>query len=452
MADGFIEDIDFLRNGELVRAGVANRAPGQINQNVRQLRALFEAAELGETIYARGRTVEVDAKVGQPVFYNGVTQRYERGLAAVEVGDDGQFYTAASAQIWGVVTFKHNSTSADILLHGVADLDLSESVVGTPTAGLYYLSNSVAGRLQTARPPVGVLVMQVAGPNGSGKYTCYVNARFTDMLEAHRHFKFGLVTEPAGDHTPPDSGERHVITSPDADVEGWLPASHASFDGNAPAGAAFGYNIAASPLASIWPPQPLDSAYLEWNRGEALDKLGMGVPLGQDQLCVIDRHGIWWMSDCYGDVPWPTGFAGDSLSDEESVSIECPRELTPQMTIWFSKPVFSSVGAWVSSLQVKAGSGLSLVCPDDGEPATTGHLLLDFLLDLLVDDSITAGHQVLKGVSEGKLLQGPVVESLTVTGGYASLGSDVDPVDDKHYGNLTLLSLIHISEPTRPCH
>ncbi len=57
---GFLEIIELLRNGELVRAGTANRAPSQIDQNVRYLRDLFEAAALGETVYARGRTVDAD--------------------------------------------------------------------------------------------------------------------------------------------------------------------------------------------------------------------------------------------------------------------------------------------------------------------------------------------------------------------------------------------------------
>jgi hypothetical protein len=438
MADGFLELINLLRNGELVNAGNTNRAPSQINQNVRRLRELFEDAMLGETIFARGRTVEADAKVGQPVYYNGATQRYERALAAVEVGDDGQFYTAPSAQAWGVITLKHNSTSADILLHGAANVDFSESIVGTPTAGLYYLSNSVAGRLQKTRPPVGVTVLQLAGPVGDGTYACYVNTKFNDMLEAHRHFKFDLVCEPAGDHTPPGGGQRHVVTAGDADVEGWLPADHAVFDGKAPEGAAFGYNLSASRLGSLWPPIPVDGAYLELNRGEAADKLGMGVPLGVDQLCIIDANGIWWMSDCYGDVPWPTDYVAESLNEAESISIECPRELAMTLTLWFSKPVFSSSGTWVSSLQTAAGSGLSLICPDNGEAATTGHLLLDFALELLVNETPSAGHLALKGIADGKFLQGPVVESLSVTGDYATLTSDVAAVDGKYYGNLNL--------------
>lgn len=437
---GFIEVLKLVRDGELVRAAITNRATSQNDQNIRYLRELFEAAMLGETVFARDRTIEKDAKEGMAVFYDSVSQRFERAQGAVVVNDNGYLETSASTQVWGIIYRKLNETKADILLHGTADVDLSEAIDGTPEPGkVYFLSNVAKGKLDLQRPPVGVTVLQVGQANANGTHNVYVNTKFHDLLESHRHYKFSLVPEPAGTTTPPTPGERHVITAADDAVEGWLPADHATFGGKAPPGAAFGYNIAVSKLYHLWPPLPVEGAYLEWNKGEDKDLLGMGVPLGADQLCVINRDGIWWMSDCYGDVPWPTAYTGtESVSDSESV-IECPRLLFPQLTLWFTKPIFQTTGSCVLSLTAATNSGLSLVCVDTGEPASTGHLLIDLDLSLIVASDTEPGHLAFKTLdSQGRIRRGPVVESIKAGSGNVTLSSNVDPVAGKYYGNVVI--------------
>lgn len=432
-----------IQDGEPVRGGVANRAPLQLDANIRQLLALFEAAMLGETVFARGQTVETDAQVGMPVYYNGATQQFERAVGGAELDESlGALRMTTASQVWGVVYAKTNATKADILLFGTADLDLSAAVDATIELGaLYYLSNSSPGKLITTRQPVGVAVLQVSQEGATpGTHKVFVNTKFYDLLEAHRHYRFVLQAVPAGDHAPPSVGNRHVITNPDPDVEGWLPADHAAFNGLAPPGAAFGYNIAQSSLAQLWPPVPIQSVHLEWSKGEDKDLLGMGVPLGSDQLCVIDRHGIWWMSDCYGDVPWPTSFNGaESISDSASV-IECPRLLFPQLVLWFSRPVFANTATWVSSLRAAENSGLSITCLDTGEPATTGHLLLDLVLSLIQQDASLAGYQVVKELTDdGKLRRGPVVESLKPATANVQITGDLyDSATGRYYGNLLI--------------
>ena len=135
---GFIEIIKLIQDGDLVKAAIANRAPASNDQNIRYLRDLFEAAMLGETIFARCRTVEIDTKVGMAVFYNPVSQEFERALGNVEVNAQGVFEMTTSSQVWGLIYRKLNSTKADILLHGVADIDLSQAIDGTPEAGKVY--------------------------------------------------------------------------------------------------------------------------------------------------------------------------------------------------------------------------------------------------------------------------------------------------------------------------
>lgn len=436
---GFINLISLVRDGELVRAAITNRGTSQNDQNIRYLRDLFEAAMLGETVFARNRTVEKDAKVGMPVFFNAVEQRFDRAQGAVTTNDSGYLETTASTQVWGIIQRKLNETLADILLHGTANVDLSQAIDATPESGrLYYLSNSSKGKLVDQRPPVGVTVLQVGEALADGTHNVYVNTKFHDLLEAHRHYKFDLVAEPAGSTSPPAPGERHTIAVPDENVEGWLPADHAAFVGKAPAGAAFGYNLAASKLSQLWPPLPIEGAYLEWNRGQDKDLLGMGVPLGAEHLCIINRDGIWWLSDCYADVPWPVNFTGTtSVSNSESV-VECPRLLFPQLTLWFTKPVFQTTGTCVLSLTAAENSGLSVVCVDTQDPASTGHLLIDLNLALLVVSDVEAGHLAFKTIdAQGRIKRGPVVESLSAGSSNVTLTSGVS-ASGKYYGNVQI--------------
>ena len=439
----FTEVLKLIQDGELVKAAIANRAPSTNDSNIRYLRDLFEAAMLGETIFARNRVVETDAKVGMAVYFNPTTDQFERGRGAVEVDSTtGNLVTTKSSQIWGIIHTKHNANLADLLLHGVAEVDLSEAVDGTVEEGsVYYLSNVSPGKLETQRPPVGVTVMQVGDLAASGDHEVYVNTKFHDFLEAHRHFKFTLTSLPAGDHTPPSPGERHTITNADSGQEGWLPANHTVFGGKAPAGAAFGYNLSVSALNDLWPPLPASGAYLEWDKGDDKAQMGMGVPLGTDKLCYINDDGIWWMSDCYDDVPWPTSWDGQvSVSESESF-IECPRNLYMTMTLYFTKPVFQNTGNWVESLTAKEGSGLVITCPDNNEVASVGHLLIDLDLSLSQGVDTKTGHIVMKELtSDGKLDRGPVVESIKASGANVTITSDVTtsgPNNGKH-GNLTI--------------
>jgi hypothetical protein len=437
---GFIDLIKLISDGELVKAAIANRAPSQNDTNIRYLRELFEAAMLGETVFARARTIEKDAKVGQAVYFDSVTQSYLRARGAVEVNDNGYLETTASSQVWGIIYRKLTETKADILLHGVADVDMSQAIDDDPEVGrIYYLSNTSLGKLERQRPPVGVTVLQVGESLANGKHTVYVNTKFHDLLEAHRHYKFNLATVPAGTHTPPTSGDRHTITAADDSIEGWLPADHASFAGKAPPGAVFGYNIAVSKLYDVWPPLPIEGAYIEWNKAQNKDLLGMAVPLGFDQLCVVNRDGIWWMSDCYGDVPWPTNYTGTESASQSESFVECPRLLFPVMTLWFTKPVFQTTGSCVLSLTAKENSGLSIVCIDTLEAASTGHLLIDLNLALIINSDTQPGHLAFKTLdANGRIQRGPIVESIKAGGSNVTLTSNVDPIDGKYYGNVVI--------------
>jgi hypothetical protein len=101
-----------------------------------------------------------------------------------------------------------------------------------------------------------------------------VNPQMRDFLEDHIHYSVDLVALPAGDHTSPGPDGLHVITNADSTLEGWLPADDPVFDGKAPTGAKFGYNLSAqTELDQLWPPIPSDAALLEMQHKSVFDDI-----------------------------------------------------------------------------------------------------------------------------------------------------------------------------------
>lgn len=410
------EYINFVRDGEPVSAGVTNRPTAQLQQNINYIWEVLGASGVGSTIVIRKTAVASSVKVGQPVYFSSVSQVFEQALSAVASGTvNGYVVAAESAQVWGVVLQKLSATSADILVSGYSALNLSEAVTGTVTAGLYYLSGSTPGKLVNTRTPVTIPVLRADG-NGN----VLVLPQFADFIDRHVHYKFDLVCQPAGTYTEPALNARHSISVPDATLPGWLPAGHASFNGTAPAGAMFGYNLAAHlSLKNIWPPLPASEAYLEFDRGTT----GFtGVPMGETGACIVDRNGIWWMSDCYNDVPWPTAYnsPGFSISLSDPPDAECPRRTQMAMRIWFTKPSFSTDATVVTSLK-SLDPRLVITCTD-GTAGSLGALNIDLDLNFLATTGAT-GYQVLKEITGNSFTQGPVCEGLYTLSSSVSLSS-----------------------------
>lgn len=427
--NAFKELLRLIIDGNPVNASTINRILRELHGNDVYLKNLIESAELGATVFAREQTVEADAVAGMPLYYNDVTQRFERGLAASMINDDGELVTASSTQIWGVLYEKHNSTNADILLFGYAPLDLSGSVDGDVDAGVYYLSGSEPGMLSLQTPPISVPVLQ-----SDGQGNVFVNPKFHEALQGHKHYRFALAAIPAGDHSPPGPSETHEITNADTDVDGWLPADDAIFDGLAPAGARFGYNISASSLANIWPPLPFGHAVLEMHHSDDTTSFTRGTVT--DEFVTIDENGIWWMRDCYGEVPWPTDY--DSSSSSELIESSCPVDQSFSLVLWFSKMQFQTSNTVVTSL-TSADSRLIITCAQDGETASAGDLVIDFDLSLLVDDDDDeTGYMVFKTLSDNTILRGPVVEAIAVSGDLEASSTAPDVENSRHQGVVTL--------------
>lgn len=420
--------LQLIRDGEPVKAGTANRPTRQLHANVEYIWEVLQAVEVGSTLYARRVTVETAAVKGTPVYFNTTRQRFERGLAVLDsTPTSGVLQTAASAGIWGVVAEKFNDTLADVLLCGYAELDISGVVSGAVTAGLYYLSGQTEGMLVKQRPPVSVPVLR---SDGNGKV--FLMPQFVDFLDRHVHYKFPLTCAPAGTHTPPDMGEHHVITDGDDSLPGWLPADHEVFEGHAPDGAMFGYNLNAhESLKNAWPPLPTSSASLILLR--PIDgSLGGVVPLGPYGKCIIDRYGIWWMTDCFGDVPWPTSYTTGESDTTVYGESECPQPLQMEMTLWFTKLEFATDVSVVRSLR-STDDRLIVTC-QDGSPASAGDLIISLDLELVVADD-QRGYLFFKELDGNTIKRGPGVEGVYTTSPNVTLSGDasslIDPEDEE---------------------
>lgn len=426
---GFKDLLRQIRDGDLVAAATINPPLSDLSANDRYLLDLINALASSSAVYRRNATLDEAVTAGEAVFFNALNNRFEQGLAAASIVD-GVARTADSARLWGVCANKKSSTRGDILLQGYAELDISAAVSGAVTAGLYFLSASNPGGLVLQEPPIGVPVLHSDGVGG-----VFVNGSFSDLFAAHQHYRFELVCEPCG--TPVTDAGHVTIDAADDSLAGWLPADHAVFDGQAPVGAMFGYNLSATELATSWPPLPLSGAVLEWFNG-----VGISLP-DLEGLAVIDAAGIWWMTDCEDWLPWPADFIFEGTTPTFD-PLTCPPVPPMALRLWYARPKFQTSGTVVTSLRAKAGSVLTVRCLNDGNAdQSTGDLEINADLTLLLDTATdTAGHIVLKGLVDGKFTRGPVVSGMKTAGGSLLLSSaDGADVDGYHVGNVLLTAL-----------
>lgn len=412
MTRSWVRQIRHVQPREGVRAGVVRRPDQSMEGRTDYLKERLDEAALGQMIVARDVPLHEDILESQPVYWNDTEGRFEPALAGSEADPaSGAQVPTASSDCLGVVLYKSTATLGDVLLFGYAEMDITNAVDETPQSGRYYLSSQSAGKLVRQRPAVGVPVLFY---DGDGHV--FVMPSIHGFLEDHIHYRFELVARPAGYSSEPVIGERHTITNPDADRQGWLPASHSSFNGMAPAKAAFGYNLNAHPeLLRVWPPVPLDAVQILYDkgrhRGGATD-----VPIGVDGLVVLDQYGIWWMSDCYGDVPWPRDFNSSisSSATSESSNPECPREETTRIIMGFAKMIFATDKSVVTSLKPFEGSPIRFVdC--DGEEASTGNLFAKFISDFLIQDNDFEGNLALKALDGVNFKRGYMVQGVRST-------------------------------------
>jgi hypothetical protein len=521
--------------GDPVSAPVASAAAKTLEARTNYLKEVLDAVEAGRALIQQDVLVRSDTQVGQPVYWDATNQYYAPAKAGVENDEATNSLVATEASdVAGMVLAKKAGNLADIVLWGLVQFgDLSNVIDESPIpTGRLYLSAQEEGKLVKQRPAVSVSVCLLHGPlDACDENTwVFVMPQMRDFLEDHIHFQYNLVAEPAGTHSEPITGEPHVIADPDVTKQGWLPAGHSSFNGNAPTGAKFGYNLAAHPeVERNWPPIPVSAAVLEMLRpsiypdvkGPHLDVVldfpntpantasdlavaWQGIELddtvlvtpeggafgdgivsawpstagevtvrylnatvgavdppsqtfhmqvvkandppnktvavafsGLERVCVtyvkIDNYGIWWMTDCYNEVPWPTDFdntgsssSSSSLSlSSESAAGACPRDgvQVMQLILSFIKMTFATDKTVVTSLQPADGQPIQYVDCND-EEANTGDLFAKILLDLVIDADEYYGGVVFKGVTDtSKFKSGYAVEGIVAGSSKVSLSS-----------------------------
>ncbi|NDD52793.1 hypothetical protein EBZ39_02765 [bacterium] len=408
MSSNWQYGIKHVQPGEPVAAGVVGRPDRALEGRTDYLKDRLDAAELGQAIFDADATVSEDVLPGQPVYWNYVTKQYEKALAAVGVDAATQtLQVQATSDCVGLCYRKTGKNLADIVLRGIVNLPELTNAVGPAIApGRYYLSATEPGKLVQRNPAVSVYVCYVEGPknNCSDVPRVVVMPQVKEFMEAHTHYRVELVCRPAGINTVinADGGQQiHTISSPDPSLPGWLPADHASFNNKAPSGAVFGYNLAQDEtLAHTWPPLPPQSVAVLWDKG-AGHVGATEVPLGPTGLVICDANGIWWLSNCYGDVPWPTNYS-EPGNPPQSGTPECPREESMRVSVVYLRMLLGNERRAVTSLAPAQDSPIAVLnCA--GIPAPTGDLQLD--LNLQTEPTEIFGGQAFKQILNGKSFQ-----------------------------------------------
>jgi len=424
-----------VRPGESVTAGVTSRSTRALEQRSSYLKDRLDAIQQGRALVDADVTLSSDVLVGTPVYWNAVNLRYEPALASTTVAADNSLEFSTSSFCVGICTDKSTSTSGAVTLFGLATVPSLSNATTDTTPGLYYVSGINAGKLTRTRPQVAIPACYVLGAKDAcdTNVTVLVLPQFGSFFDDHIHYRFVLDPVAAGDLT--DDGTTYTITNPDVNLPGWLPANHESFDGKAPVGAYFGYNLNYdTKLAGVWPPIPLRGATLVWDKADAF--MGRIVSTsGSNRQAIIDNNGIWWMSSCIESAPF-AGSANSASSSASSASSSssqaCPANEDMHLTLWFTHMLFVTNQTVVRSLLSR--SPLLTVTDCNNQLATAGDLELDFNLELLVQDTDLVGGEVMKIINtDGNIERGWVVEGIIAANEQVEISSTqqryLDPDD-----------------------
>ncbi len=369
-----------------------------LQDNLRTVGAIMEIHNAGSSLLGFNATLDPNTKVGQPVYFD-VEDQVFKPSKIVLVEQAGRLLAGPSSEAWGLLLDKCDATRGTLLFSGLGVVDLTESTGEAKPSGKWYLSTT-EGEL-TEEPESMLVPVLLATGNGEVLFRPW----FADTFPRYFPKTIQLSTAPAG--TVANSGELYAFTATNAAVAGWLPATHAIFEGNRPAGAHLGYNWKNDGnLADIWPPvQPAECELLLDTGGS--ESKGYHVLPGNDNgRVLITEHGIWWMSPCRTHAPW------NMVADGAANNSSCPKSYAKKMYLRadFARFIHLS-GTSVNSLQslidwVKTYKRGTQTVATSGE------------LDLVVDPTtlfaaaVDNGDTAIKGYSSGRFTRGPVTSSI----------------------------------------
>lgn len=353
-----------------VSARDTNRPLQQLDQRTQYLFDLLQTISGGELLVAKNVTVDSSTVPGTPVYFDGGTNSFKPGLAAVNIAAGNNYgFPSEASVIRGIVLTKYASTAGDIALAGrikndIWDIDWTAVTEnGAIDPGIYYLSAVTSGKMSPSRSNLSVYLGSM---NSAGDLI--LNPVVNGNIRDHLHYRFEL---------KPD-----VVA--DTSTEGWAPA--AEFP-NAPLGATYGYVIQQNPaLAAVYPPVPLDAHYFEFE--------GRGV---HKDAYLINEDGIWWMA----------ATAPDALT--EDVDFTTGGGFPLYYVLWLTRLNFG--GSFVSTLTPSADPDVLPVefVNSEGNAATSGALFALLRNALLSQLGLEEGGLALKRLDGVKGYWGPVI-------------------------------------------
>lgn len=375
-----------------------NRVLGEIQANIRKVSGLITTSRIGQGVFAFDVAIDPAVKVGQPVFYNTTTNRFERSKLTILVGAGGRTYAGPESEAWGLVSEKCAGDRAHLLISGLASISLLDSAGVASPAGKFYLSTA-AGRLENS--VVNSLIVPVLLATGTGDVI--FRPWFADTFPRYTPAMVELVTAPAG--TATNVGNISTITAANPLNTGWLPATHSVFGGLAPAGAKFGYNWKRdAQLQSGWPPINPAAATIFFDVGGG-ESSGYRSVVSDGERLTINANGIWWMQDTVGQTPWTylsEGATSGSRPHPQSRRMYLEADLTVQGT-----ELRTGVTSLTSTIP-----WLDTVSRGTNSAATVGDVALQLDLVNMFESLTDVSGVALKGFANSKFLAGPVVAEL----------------------------------------
>ena len=169
-----------------------------------------------------------------------------------------------------------------------------------------------------------------------------------------------------------------------------------------------------------------------------------------DDLVVIDRNGIWWMSDCYDEVPWPTDL--DTTSSASISYGECDTAgRSYVLKLYYTRVGFATD---VSTVTILASLDPRLIinCAGTDIPGVVGDLEIDLNLNFMVGSQNLKGYRVFKTFdpATNTFNAGPVAEGVYANSANVVLSSPLTTTDTLgrtiHHGPIGLGVL---SQPTQ---
>ena len=401
-----------------------NRLLGDLFQNDRLIADVVETTRIGQANFAYNAPVAGSVQVGQPVFYNRTNGRFERtALATIQTA--GRLFASESSEAWGLLTKRCTADRGHLLLSGIASVDLTASTGQAAPSGKLYLSRAAGLMAPLADSAIQAPACLAIG-NGEVIFRPWFADTFPRYVASHRT----LSTQPAG--TLVTSSGQVSIAAANSALPGWLPAGHTSFGGNQPVGAHFGYNFVHDvALAAAWPPLEPALSRIYYESGGSTSR-GSRVLLGSETgRLLIDQHGIWWMTNCVGQLPW------DMAPEGATGAVTCPKSFPRRMVLEAAYAITSQQPAvYVTSLASLA-NWLKVYANGSRSTAATGSLQLAVDPSLLINAAIVSlAGRAIKGYQDGQFISGPVVTSLRSSSPSLQINGS-EPAPDGQAGVIT---------------